>query len=322
MNKKFLWIAALIAALALIFTGCGGGDEESGGGGEDEISANNWYLATDDDGTKAPNNQIKLDKMDDSDGRTYLRIFFDPPGTDFNKVIIDFTISANGADVCLQSVKDSSGTWGFNPAGLSDGNFIGYLENGPLEFDPAERFTSSWGATGSKLDKSSMYFICIYAVNEDATFTLTGIKFLVSGSEEGGGEEESNPNPAGIDPAGADWYLATTEGGALKAVDNKWIFSSNEGYAYIYFKPDENLNTVKLEFNVNPSVSVIRQAVYVASGTWGWGNGEVSSGTEIDLTGGGTWGAASLDKATMKGVCLKIEGATTFTLTGVTIVTN
>jgi hypothetical protein len=339
--KKIAWIVALLAALALIVTACpGGGDPDPEPKGPDDmtnpggdVDAQNWFLATDDDGTKAPNNQLLLNKIDDPDGRTYVRIFFDPLGTDFDKIVVNFTISDGGANVNWQSVKDDSGTWGFDPTGLSDGSFIDWLEAGPLKFDPAERFTSSWGATGTKLDKSTMYFICFFATPNDpedtqATFTLTGVSFSGSESKEPGepGDPGENPNPPGVAPGDAAWYLATAEGGALKAVDNKWIFTESGKFAYIYFKPNANLNTITISFTVNPSVSVTRQCVYDTHGTWGWGDGEVTSGSNFDLSGGSSWWGhdpgVSLDKGTMKGICLAIGGATTFTLTNVTIGTN
>ena len=185
--KKITWIIALLAALALIFVGCPGeGDEEPPPqGGDGDGDAKNWFLATDDEGTKVPNNQLTLHGTDDADGRTYIRIFFDPPGDDFEKIKIDFTISDNGGNVCWQSVKDSTGTWGFDGTGLSDGNYIGWFENGPIDIDPATRFKSSWGATGAALQKSSMFFVCIYVTGtvDNAVFTLTGVSFTGIGKD-------------------------------------------------------------------------------------------------------------------------------------------
>ncbi|MDR0303107.1 MAG: hypothetical protein LBI04_12450 [Treponema sp.] len=326
MKRKFVLFAALFAALALLFIACSsGGDEQQQQqqtGGNEE--AKNVFFGK--DGSGDGFEKIQDAKTPFHLTEEYVRIIFDPLGKDFQKLRVKFTLS-NSSNVMQFCAYDGIGTMGADGSNM----YLDYTDTISWESDPAVVFVEAWGTHDGAFEKSTMKGICfnIDAWKDGIDLTLNEVTFIGVGKssepDDGDGDgdgETENPNPAGVDPAGAAWYLGTTEGGALKAVDNKWIFTGSEGYAYVYFNPNTNLKTVKIEFTVNPSVSVIRQAVYVGSGTWGWGDGAYTSGSELDLSGGSAWGATSLDKATMKGVCLKIEGATTFTLTNVTIVTN
>lgn len=317
--KKFMWIAALLAALALIVSGCPGGGDDTGEGDTGTYTGA-WYLATDDDGNHAANNQLTLNKKDDSDGRTYLRIFFDPTNVSFSKIKIDFTIDNGGANVCWQNVVDSTGKWGFN-----GDNYIEWLEEGPIEIDPSANFTQAWDATGSALDKKSMSVLCIYAVPSDPdddpcpVFTLTGVSFTglgSSGSEQENNGEENNWTGEVIEAA--NWFLSASEGGAA-AADNA-VTGSGEWYVYAYF--NEAADDVKLYFTTTEGITLIKQCVFDDTGTWGWGWGDVTSGANFNLSGASSWGASgsALDKHSLKGICIKITGSGTFTLTKVELV--
>jgi len=194
MKKKLLWIAALFAALVLMVTGCpptGGGGNPDDDGGE---KAAEFWLAKDDMGEKLGDGTIKtlVGKTEDN----YVHIFFTPTGKSFDKIKIDFTYGESGIgfNMCWQCAYDANGTWGQN-----GGDYIDWLEAGPIEVDPAVMFKSGWGtiANGATaLDKASMKGICLRVTvpdgNPDATFTLTKVEFVSSGSS-GGGDGNGDP---------------------------------------------------------------------------------------------------------------------------------
>jgi len=129
--KKLLWIAALLVASALIFTGCGGGgkDEE-----EEVISAQDkegvpidgneaFWLATGDKGLrKWPGNKKEL--WGEEDDAAYVHVFFNPYVPDVAATFpltgktnqfcieIDFKIEGDDAlNLFWQCAYDPYGTW-------------------------------------------------------------------------------------------------------------------------------------------------------------------------------------------------------------------
>ena len=176
--KKFSWIAALLAALALIFTACptGGGGEEAKPKGE----GLEWWLAIDDEGTPAPDNQVVLVENDDGNVN-FVRIFFQAPGRNFDEIEINFTISNNGANVSWQSIHcgelDGERTvWG----ATSGQDYIQYFEEGPISCDPGYLFTQQWAGADDTVNKSKMIMLCL-RVNPEVgggIFTLTDVSFI------------------------------------------------------------------------------------------------------------------------------------------------
>jgi len=209
--KKFVWIVALLAALALIFTAC-----PTGGGGEvkkPEQTGGRWWLGDPnntqnglkDDGTvdadrgvdaagnpvRAVNNTITLEE--NTDGNTnYIRIFFDPPNRNFDEIEIEFVISGEGANVSWQNIhvgdlEGERASWG----ATSGIDYIGYItdsntsETGNPKCDPGYLFTQQWGHSEPAVDKRKMIMLCL-RVNPDVpglTFTLNDVRFLGLESE-------------------------------------------------------------------------------------------------------------------------------------------
>jgi hypothetical protein len=196
MNKKFFWIAALIAALALIFIGCGGGDEESGP--PDDVE---FWLASDNTGEKLSTLSTTLTGTAEGTEDPVVYIFFTPLGKEFDKIKIDFTLDP-GANMSWQCAYDANGTWG-----QSGNDYIGWKEAGPIDVDPATMFVSGWGVIengATALDKTSMKGICLRlspGEGDNVVFTLTDVTFtgVSSGSGEGEGEEEEEEAPYSVD---------------------------------------------------------------------------------------------------------------------------
>jgi len=190
MKKKFLWIAALFAALALLVTGCsptGGGDD--GGDEEEGGETTEFWVAANDTGEKLGDGKTKTLVGQTEDN--YVHIFFTPLGKSFDKIKITFTFGSTGFDICWQCAYDDNGTWGQN-----GGDYIDWLQAGSIEVDPAVMFKSGWGtiANGATaLDKASMKGICIRVTvpegDPDATFTLTNVEFVGGSSSGGGGND-------------------------------------------------------------------------------------------------------------------------------------
>lgn len=83
--KKFVLITL---AVMFILGSCA----SSGGGGASEggITSQWWYIARDEGGIRAPNNQVNLIKKGDN----YVYLYFrnDMPGADFEKLVLDYTM--------------------------------------------------------------------------------------------------------------------------------------------------------------------------------------------------------------------------------------
>ena len=322
MKKKLLWIAALLAALALLVTGCptGGGDDDDD---DDDDNTTEFWVAKNDTGEKLGDGKTKTLVGQTEDN--YVHIFFTPLGKSFDKIKINFTYGGNGIgfNMCWQCAYDDNGTWG-----QSGSDYIDWLETGPIEVDPSVMFKTGWGtiANGATaLDKASMKGICLRVTvadgDPDATFTLTSVEFVGSGSG-GSGNGGGSGSGTGETVEATHWYLSGTEHGSA-ATDNAVTGTGNEWYIYIYFDANANLNDVILTFTVT-GATITKQCVYDGIGTWGWGWGDVTSGSNFDLSGGSSWygheSGVTLDKATLNGICLKMTGAGTFTLTKVELV--
>jgi hypothetical protein len=132
--KKYIWITALIAALALILTGCGGGgkdkdDDDDGDDIQDKLGVpvtgtEVFWLATGDKGLrKWPGNKKEL--WGEDDDAAYVHVFFNPyvphvsetfplPANQYNRfcVEIDFKIEGEEAlNLYWQCAYDPYGTW-------------------------------------------------------------------------------------------------------------------------------------------------------------------------------------------------------------------
>jgi hypothetical protein len=133
-KKKFLWIAALFAALALILTVCGGGEDKDNGDGDDTDIQDKlgvlvdgtdvFWLATGDKGLRKWSGN-KKELWGEDDNSAYVHIFFNPyvphvaetfplPANQYNQfcVEIDFKIEGEDAlNLFWQCAYDPFGTW-------------------------------------------------------------------------------------------------------------------------------------------------------------------------------------------------------------------
>jgi hypothetical protein len=315
MKKKLLWIMALFAAFALLVTGCptgGGGEPEDNG---EDVPATGVYFASDAGGafTKIQDASQTLTLTED-----YVRIVFNAPGKDFQKIRVKFSLD-QPFGVMQQCAFENDGEKGYTWGGTEDPDmYLDYADVFTYERDPVTAFTSNWSSKSGTFDKKQMVGICFSL--KDGTgikFTLNEITFV------GIGKSSEPPAPPGVIEA-TNWYLSDTEDGS--AATGNSVSGSNGGpdncwYLYIYFNTDANLDDVILTFTVT-GATIIKQCVYDDTGTWGWGWGDVTSGSRFNLSGATSWGASgtALNKATLKGICLKMEGTGTFTLTKVEIV--
>jgi len=337
--KKYGWILALFAALALLFVGCPG-DPDTPDDVFEIVPKNIEEIFPD-----TPTSQSKANVT--VSGRT----------ATFTVTVNDSDIDELWGELVNEESFDGSEIFlaGFRFEYRSTGmaNILIETDDGVYIFtDQSGTSNDGWGALNASQDEwveldqlftkldagwdspppfnpSTIKKLMIGVVDGPANrkFEIRNFSLILDSDYEPDEPDEpdqpSDPNLPGIDPGDDTWYLATAEGGTLKAPDNKRVFTSGQ-FAYIYFTPDVNLDTVAVHFTTSPSVTITRQAVYDNIGTLGWGNGTVTSGTAIDLSGDGRWGSekAPVEKSTLKGICLRIDGATTFTLTGVTITTT
>ena len=186
MKKKFLWIAALFAALALLVTGCptGGGEDPDNkkpvvpvdpGDGEEFT----FWLASGEDGTKSGKDTVTLKGKGKEE---YVYVFFTPPGVRFEKLKINYTYGASGTgfDMRWQCAYDASGTWG---SVSGQPNYIGWQEKGPSECDPVTLFTQKWGSghIGNAVDLTTIKGICFavtVGIGQEANFKLLNVELV------------------------------------------------------------------------------------------------------------------------------------------------
>jgi len=96
---------------------------------------------------------------------------------------------------------------------------------------------------------------------------------------------------------------------------------------YVHFPAlGTNITNFKIEFETTGNITVQRQCMYNATGTAGWGSGDVTSGANISLTGAGDWyGFGDLSNTSgVNAFCFNIIGAGasgewSFRLTDVTL---
>jgi hypothetical protein len=168
--KKLTWLIALMAALALLVIGCPGGGDPDDDDGDEDKTATGVYFARDggdNEGfTKIQDANIPLTLTED-----YVRIFFDPLGEDFASLRVKFTLSVS-SNISQQCAYDETGTWGNN-------KYLDMTDTIIYEVDPATEFTQSWGASGAKLDKETLFGICfvIDGGKDGVSITLNELTF-------------------------------------------------------------------------------------------------------------------------------------------------
>ena len=226
--KKITWIIALLAALALIVTGCPGeGDDVTDPTTGETQLAKNLYLAATEGGTAIAGNTITTTEANQN-----IYAYFDPLGENFDKIILDFTASP-GENLTVTALygmhNDASCTWGKQ---TWDTN---WYESGPLTIDTAA-FTADWSNTGAGgIDKSTIKGFCINIANE-TTFTLTGVTF------DGVGKDSPSiptPPPPGEDSPIKVFFKDTEKNGIVK--DSQFVTVSN-GIITVAWNPDGSDN--------------------------------------------------------------------------------
>jgi len=181
MKKKLLWIAALLAALALLVTGCptGGGDDDDDDDNSEDKAAANVYYAREAGGA--------FTKIQDADQpltltENYVRIIFDAPGKDFQKIRVKFSLS-EATDVMQQCAYEKDGEGGGTWGSAGDRMYLDMASEFTYEKDPAVEFIDKWGSgqLGNTLDKAHMIGIC-FAIPTGAEysikFTLNELTFV------------------------------------------------------------------------------------------------------------------------------------------------
>jgi len=184
MKKKFLWIAALFAAFALLVTGCptGGGEDDDDDG--KDVDATGVYFGKDGG-----------DKIQDADQpltltENWVRIMFDAPGKDFQKIRVKFSLD-EPCNVMQQCAFENDGEEGYTWGGSDSPNaYLDYSNEFTYESDPVVEFTSNWSSKAGTFDKKQMVGICFTVVDGTGVkFTLNEITFV------GIGESSEPPSP-------------------------------------------------------------------------------------------------------------------------------
>jgi len=185
MKKKFLWIAVLFAALALIVTGCptgGGGEEPPPGGGD-----LNYYLTGTEGGSPISDNKITLTKNSD------IYIYFDAPGVTFDKIELTYNINP-GQNLTYSAIYDKYGegeneethTWGITSWKTL---WLGGAEDVVAEIDPSA-YGDKWshGTQDARPgnDRTKIFGLCInfneVTVGVNPVFTLKNVELKGKGS--------------------------------------------------------------------------------------------------------------------------------------------
>jgi len=127
-----------------------------------------WYITNSDGGSRIRNNQVRLSR-----GDNYIYIYFRDgvPGGDFDKIQLDFTISAP-AEVIWQAAYSPGQVWGSEES-------AGSKDKGPIENNFAS-FTKNWFGGGRALVKNQMTGMClnIKVTSGSPTFVMTTVNFI------------------------------------------------------------------------------------------------------------------------------------------------
>jgi hypothetical protein len=169
--KKFSWIIAMFAVLALLFVGCPGNG--NGNGDDEEDGEFSWFLALDDDGTKAPNNTITIDVEDN------VRVFVSPTGN-FSRIKMDFTCEP-AANIMWHAVRTGASMEESTLWGGSD--YIDFTDGSEGPYDVAlSVFNTKWHGDATTLVPADVFMFTVYVGDEDGpgthVFTLKNVELL------------------------------------------------------------------------------------------------------------------------------------------------
>ena len=220
--KKYVWVMALLAALAMLFAGCGNSSLDQGDEEEEEetrgepISGTEaWWVAPSQKGRdrKYPDNKVPvIGELDDN--ASYVHVFFQPPVFPANlpsddQFMVEITLEFEGLydglglDLMWQCGFDPYGTWARSS---TNDDYIDYVSSHLeyiLQCIPNRIFSgSNWDTTKSaqypekkKLTVREMTGLCIQ-IPTDADFNsgdiwVKDVKFYNTGL----GGAITGPNP-------------------------------------------------------------------------------------------------------------------------------
>jgi len=184
--KKFLLIGALLAALALVVTGCptGGGDDPDKPVGDGDL---NWYLTDTEGGDKVSGNKITLTE------NCNVYVYFDAPGVSFDKIKLTYTIDP-GQNLTYAAVYDTFGegenseihTWGITNWKT---DWLGGSEDIIVEINPSD-YGDKWsGGTQNGrdgIDRTKIFGLCInfndITTGVNPVFALKNVELTGKGS--------------------------------------------------------------------------------------------------------------------------------------------
>jgi hypothetical protein len=213
--KKLAWLMALLAALALLVTGCpGGGDPEDEDGDEEDKSAESLYLSATEGGTAVTGNTITITEANQN-----IYVYFAPLGKNFDKLTLNFTASP-GENLTVTAIygmhNDATCTWGKQ---TWDTN---WYDSGPIEIDTTA-FTLDWSNTGAGgIDKATIKGFCINIASE-TTFTLTGVTFTGVGKDS----PPPPPPPPPVEDSPIKIYFKGAEKNGIVKGSNSVTVSNN-----------------------------------------------------------------------------------------------
>lgn len=230
------------------------------------------------------------------------------------EVAAPYDISGYGKAVLTWQGPPTSSTYvnnGMDIEGVVDPAWVMIRNTGTSPLDILFTQDSPWGSKPLMTTSLQLNGFEIYVdQSKMAAFYILGYEFDTY-TPPGGGTDDGN------------WIVTGTDGGTTSAPDNTVSFTdATEGYIYIYFPPrPAGIAQIVLDFETTGGITLTKQCVYDATGSWGWGWGDVANGSPLDLSGGSYWSGSgdALDRTTFNGICIKVEGTGSFTLNGVVI---
>jgi len=290
MNKKLLWLAALLAALALFVTGCPGGekeddddkDKDKGGSGEFK-----WYLTDTEGGEAVPGNQITITKNCD------VYVYFDAPGATFDKLKITYTVDP-GQNLTYACLYDKFGegddeeihTWGITSWTTI---WRGGTEDVIAELDPSaygDKWSKGTQDGRSGIDRTKIFGLCInfndITTGVNPVFTLKNVELTGKGT------------PVTPPPTPIDVTLATEFSDTKATIDFSNLVTlvddgNDKAIKILPTTTNENKNNFKISIMFSPPVDIDS----VSSLAFEWKSTPTATslkiGAGIETTGGYTW---------------------------------
>jgi len=246
MKRKFLWIAALLAALVLI--GCGGSNADEPVVTDPDFK---WYLTDTEGGDPIPDNKVTITQ------KTNIYVYFDAPGASFDKIKITYTCEP-GQNLTYASLYDRFGegeeeeihTWGISPW-VTD--WKGGSEEIVAEIDPSnygDKWSHGTQDSRSGIDRTKIFGLCINFndVNSNVVFTLKNVVLTGKGT----------PPPPPITPlnvTAATLFTGTTATIVQSDLVSLVNDGSDKAIKILPTTTNENKDNFKIKITFDPPVS-------------------------------------------------------------------